>query len=109
MTRQIFAFFNFQTVTDSSGEVFYALKLLLLYVMITAYHSHYGSPNEYMRICIIIIVYFFVGVAICQKTEKEENDFFYLFKKNFASIVTFTIISFLVNFMVTLVIRYYHD
>ena len=88
LARQIFGFFNFQSVDDGAKEIFFALKVLLLYVMITAYHSHFGIQYEMVRIIVIMIVYFFVGVAICQKAEKESQAMMDLVQRHFASILT---------------------
>lgn len=109
MIRQIFAFFNFQSVDEGAKEIFFALKVLLLYVMITVYHSHFGIPYEIVRIVVIMLVYFFVGVAICQKSETEGHQFIDLMNKHLASILTFTFFCFFINFTITLVIRYYQE
>ena len=109
MARQVLAFYDMRSITDGATEIFFALKLLLLYVMITAYHSHFGIPNELVRIIIIMKVYFWVGVAICFKLENNNIEFTQLLKKHFAIILTFTIISFFINFLITLIIRFFQE
>ena len=71
LVRQLIGFFDFRTIKDDDTEIFFVIKVLLIYVMISAYHSNFGISNELIRIIIIMIVYFWVGIALFHKQENS--------------------------------------
>lgn len=109
LVRQLIGFFDFRTVKDDDTEIFFVIKVLLIYVMITAYHSNFGISNELIRIIIIMIVYFWVGIALFHKQENSNIKINELIEKHFVSILLFTFSSFLLNFTITLIIRFYKE
>ena len=107
LVRQLIGFFDFRSIKDDDTEIFFALKVLLIYIMITAYHSNFGISNEFIRIIIIMIVYFWVGIALFHKQENSNIKINELIEKHLVSILIFTFCSFFLNFSITLIIRFF--
>ena len=107
LVRQLIGFFDFRTIKDDDTEIFFVIKVLLIYVMISAYHSNFGISNELIRIIIIMIVYFWVGIALFHKQENSNIKINELIEKHLVSILIFTFCSFFLNFSITLIIRFF--
>lgn len=109
LTRQVLAFFEPSYSQVLTNEMFIYIKVLLLYVMVTAYHSLFGVDYELLRIFVLLMVYFWVGVSICMRFKQESEDIIDVIKKSYGYLIAFTIFCFNENFVTTLVIRYFQE
>lgn len=61
-----------------------------------------------MRFVVIVLVYFFIGIALCSKM-KPEDDFIDIIKNYFGLILMFTFLCYLINSTQSLVMRYFQQ
>lgn len=112
MLRQVISFFNSDSINDDTTEVFYSLKLLLLFIMVVVYHSHFAIRSEKIRIVIILGVYAVVGIALMFKIDQckvMQRTLTEILSQEYGLIITFTFVGFMMNFSITLIVRYFQE
>lgn len=107
ITRQVLSFFHNKGVLI---DIFFAGKLIVIYVIITVYHSHFAMVSETLRILIIMTVYFTIGVAIVYRggnyDQQNSIELIEVIKNDYGIVLFFSIVGFSINFHTTVMIRY---